>query len=112
MKNMNISKVLKYYRKSNGLSVNDVSAQLKDKNIKAANKTIYGWESGQTQPDADTLRVLCEIYRINNILETFGYIDDEHAPVKLTLFEEQLIMRYREKTQMQKAIHKLLDLEN
>lgn len=73
MKNPNIAKVLKEYRKQNHYSVEDVVFKLEEQNLPFATKTIYGWESGQTQPDADTLLVLCKIYKIDNILETFGY---------------------------------------
>ena len=49
MKNPVIAKMLKYYRKSNNLSVDDIAAYLDECGISVANKTIYGWESGQTQ---------------------------------------------------------------
>lgn len=46
MKNDNIAKKLKFYRKQNNLSVHDVACQLSiDQNV-VADKTIYGWESG------------------------------------------------------------------
>lgn len=73
MKNDNIAKKLKFYRKQNNLTVRDVASQLSvDQNI-VADKTIYGWESGQAQPDADILLKLCKIYHIDNILDAFGY---------------------------------------
>ena len=73
MKNAKISEVLKNYRKLNKLSVRDVSGILKEKSLNVAEKTIYGWESGQTQPNADTLLMLCEIYNIENIgCDPFG----------------------------------------
>ncbi len=50
MKNERIAEVLKKYRKKNNLTVHEVSVLLHDRCIKAADKTIYGWESGQTQP--------------------------------------------------------------
>ena len=68
MKNPNIAKVLKEYRKKNNYSVQDVSVMLKERSIKAAPKTIYGWESGQSSPSADILLTLCELYNIENIL--------------------------------------------
>lgn len=46
MKNPKISVMLKYYRKLNELSVQDVSNYLKKEGNPAATKTIYGWESG------------------------------------------------------------------
>ena len=42
MRNQNIAKVLKEYRKRNHLSVNDVSILLEDRSFTAAPKTIYG----------------------------------------------------------------------
>ena len=46
MKNPNIAKVLKEYRKLNHYSVEDVVIKLKDHNLPFAVKTVYGWESG------------------------------------------------------------------
>lgn len=110
MKNPNISKVLKTYRKLNHYSVNDLVVKLEDNNLPVAPKTVYGWESGQTQPDADTLLVLCKIYKIDNILTTFGY---EQAPDDLLLSEEErhLILQYRSHAEMQSAVKRLLDME-
>ena len=39
----------------NNLSVRDVTELLEEKSLKVAEKTVYGWESSATQPDADTL---------------------------------------------------------
>lgn len=108
MKNENISKVLKAYRKQNNYSVRDVAAKLKDNSLVVAEKTIYGWESGQTQPDADTLLVLCDIYNIDDILATFGYSDSENFHI--TKHEQSLIMNYRKHPELQDAIDKLLDV--
>lgn len=108
MKNEKISEVLKNYRKLNKLSVRDVSGLLKEKSLNVAEKTIYGWESGQTQPNADTLLMLCEIYNIENILSTFGYTNKE--PINLTKHEETLIKHYRKHPEIQDAVNKLLDV--
>ena len=72
MRNELIPKVLKEYRKRNHYSVKDVSNRLMEHDIDVAPKTIYGWESGQAQPTADTLLLLCEIYKIPDILNSFG----------------------------------------
>ena len=50
MKNEMIAKVLKELRKQNSLTVHDVVLKLSDKAINVADKTLYGWESGQAQP--------------------------------------------------------------
>ncbi len=111
MKNPHIAKVLKYYRKLNGLSVNEVSEILTKYEAPAAPKTIYGWESGSTQPDADTLMLLCEIYQIEDVLEAFGYKDQSSTSLTLTEHEKKLVLKYRELEDMQPAVDRLLDLE-
>lgn len=110
MKNPNIAKVLKEYRKLNHYSVEDVVLKLEEHHLPFATKTVYGWESGQTQPDADTLLVLCKIYRIDNILETFGYQQAEE-PLLLSEEEHSLIEKYRENKDMQNAVKKLLSID-
>lgn len=109
MKNENIAKVLKAYRRRNNLTVHQVSILLENQNIKAADKTIYGWESGQTQPNADTLLTLCDIYNIHNILGPFGYNRDLNF--NITKHEEELVKQYRRNPKLQKAVDKLLDIE-
>ncbi len=108
MKNQKIAAVLKQYRKLNEYSVNEVAIKLQTYSLKVAPKTIYGWESGQSQPDADTLLILCDIYHIDNILETFGY--SKVPAFHCTQFEKRLICAYREHPEMQKAVERLLDL--
>ena len=54
MKNPLIAERLKFYRKKNNLTIPQVSELLSETQPVAV-KTIYGWESGHTQPDADTL---------------------------------------------------------
>ena len=65
MKNPNIARALRYYRKMNNLSVDEVSDYLNAQNIPAKSKTIYGWENGNSQPNADTLMTLCGYYHID-----------------------------------------------
>ncbi len=110
MKNPNISRVLKAYRKLNHYSVSDIVLKLKSYNLPVAPKTVYGWESGQTQPDADTLLVLCKIYHIDNILGTFGYTDSMDG-LALSEEERKLIIHYRLHPEMQKAVKRLLDMD-
>lgn len=54
MRNQNIAKVLKEYRKRNHLSVNDVSILLEDRSFTAAPKTIYGGKADRQIQAADT----------------------------------------------------------
>lgn len=73
-----IASVLKARRKETGLSVEFVVSALSEKyNIQISAKTIYSYESGHRQPDADTLLALCKIYGIKDIFEAFGYKKEE-----------------------------------
>lgn len=110
MKNPNISKALKAYRKLNHYSVSDVVIRLQENHLSVAEKTIYGWECGRTQPDADTLLVLCKIYKIDNILETFGYYKAKDD-LLLSREERDLILKYRDNPDMQAAVKKLLNVD-
>ena len=102
MRNQNIAKVLKEYRKRNHLSVNDVSILLEDRSFTAAPKTIYGWESGQANPSADILLTLCDLYNITDILEAFGYDSNENFHV--TPSERTIIEAYRAHPEMHEAV--------
>ena len=109
MKNENIAKVLKKQRKLHNMSVKEVSKELEKRSIFVAEKTIYGWESGQSQPDADTFLILCDIYNIVNILEEFGYT--QKSDFVVTNSEQDLIVEYRKHPELHQAINKLLDIK-
>lgn len=65
-----ISYILKAKRKQLGLSVNEVLSRLQNEGVDISSpKTIYGWENGHRQPDADTFLVLCRIYNILSLKE-------------------------------------------
>ncbi len=54
--------ILKQLRKSAKLSVKQASDQLKQYGIDIASKTLYGYESGLSMPNADVFVALCNIY--------------------------------------------------
>lgn len=114
MGNTKIAEILKYYRKLNDMSVEDVSEELKGRNIVAAPKTIYGWESGRTSPAADTSMNLCKIYNITDVLAAFGYAGQDESLLLKDLNEEEkkVLLAYRNLPQMQPAVKKLLGVES
>lgn len=63
----NVSAILKEKRKELGLSVKTVIDELLSHGVDISDKTLYGWESGHRQPDADTFLVLCKIYGIDSL---------------------------------------------
>lgn len=106
MRNENIPKVLKEYRKKNHFTVKDVSLMLEERSFAVATKTIYGWESGQASPSADILLTLCELYNIPDVLNTFGYGCSENF--QATPRECSLIESYRAHPELQEAVDILL----
>lgn len=85
---INISSALKQLRKTSGYSAKDVTSTLSTYGIDISEKTLYGYESGISMPNADIFVVLCMIYKCDNPLDAFGGsgITDE---------EFLLIKRYR-----------------
>lgn len=110
MKKETIAEILKQNRKESNLSVKDVSDIFQNEyGIKVAEKTIYGWESAQNQPDADRLLQLCKIYNVDNVLNTFG-LSDEPEELSLTAFEKEMIKKYRSEPDIQEAVKRLLKM--
>ena len=111
MKNEQIGKMLKKYRKLNQLTVNDVMLELAEKyGLNVAEKTIYGWESNQAHPTTATFVALCDIYKINNISDIFSD-STEPKGFPITAEERHIIEQYRKNPDLQRVIRKLLDLE-
>lgn len=106
VKNKYIPMALKEYRKKNQYSVKDVSLMLQERSYDISPKTIYGWENGQSQPSADVLLTLCELYNVTNILSAFGY--EEPEEFHLTSQERALIKSYRAHPELQEAVNILL----
>lgn len=102
-----IAPVLKEKRKQLGLSVRTVAAQLHRWGIEVSEKTVYSWESGHRQPDADTLLALCRIYKIQS-LSTFFSEETSEFSVK----EQNHIKKYRALDGYGKeAVDTILDVE-
>lgn len=86
-----IAQKLKEYRKKNGVSINDVANRF-GKSV----KTIYAWETGRGQPDADTLIQLCLLYGISS----FSILHEDIASnvtedISLNKTEKNIISDFR-----------------
>ena len=57
-----IGSTLKKYRNEAKISVKQISDILISKGFKASEKTIYSWESGNSQPTPDALLIMCDSY--------------------------------------------------
>lgn len=61
-----IATILKQARKTARLSVKDTAARLNKNGIHLSAKTIYGYESGLSMPNADVFVALCQIYQYDS----------------------------------------------
>ena len=106
--NENIGKVLKYYRKLNKLSMDEVTQKLAEHNMHLSNKTDYGWENNQNPPSADKFLLLCDIYKISDINHSF--LNKDNKRLKLSSDEVLLLEHYRNMPEMQSAVRKILNM--
>lgn len=112
MKHTNLGSALRYYRKANHYTVQQIVDKLQEEyKVTLSTKTIYSWENNQNQPSADNLLILCKIYKITNILEALGYEGiPEQMPLILSDEEREIILKYRTRKYCNSAIRKLLDI--
>lgn len=87
-----IAKVLKDYRQRTGLSATEVVKRLSIYDRTISPKTLYGWESGHSQPDADSLLLLCNIYGIKDIMRAFGYSTPKESDTIITMPEKAKLL--------------------
>lgn len=91
-----IGSTLKKYRNEAKISVKQISDILINKGFKASEKTIYSWESGNSQPSPDALLIMCDAYGIKDILSAFGYDGyNKDGSIILNIDETDLIEKYR-----------------
>ena len=91
-----ISNFIKAKRKELNISINEAIDRLHSHGILISSKTLYGWESGHRQPDADAFIALCEIYGV----KSFSEIDNRYlqADPDLNPLERTHIQKYRRLT--------------
>ena len=101
----NISSLLKQLRKTSTYSATEVIEKLKAYNINISAKTLYGYESGLSMPNADVFVALCKIYKCDNPMAIFGGIS-------LVASETSIIEKYRLlDPQGQEHVNTVLDWE-
>lgn len=110
-----VGSILKKRRKELDLPVKYVLEQLKNMGVDISDKTLYGWENGHRQPDADVFLMLCKIYDINSIA---GLTKETLSENKLLSFsdenEKKLVELYRELNDegKEKLLTYAIDLED
>lgn len=68
-----IGETLKKCRLDANKTVKEISDLLISQGFKASEKTIYSWETGNSQPSPDALLIMCKAYGVTDVLGTFGY---------------------------------------
>ena len=81
-----IASAIKKMRVESGLTQKDIAERLGKKQ-----QTVASWESGQSQPDANTIFVLCDLCGVS-INEAFGY---QQTEASVTRRELSQIKKYR-----------------
>lgn len=88
-----IAKQLKAFRKAAGISAKDAAEAIEKKE-----NTVYAWESGQNQPDAETFLALCNLYHAD-ISEFFGTEPTSYSTeTQLSADEAELLELWRKAT--------------
>lgn len=92
-----VGNILKTRRKELDLPVKYVLEQLKNMGVNISDKTLYGWENGHRQPDADVFLMLCKIYEISSIAGLTKETSTENKLLSLSdENEKKLVELYRE----------------
>jgi transcriptional regulator with XRE-family HTH domain len=105
-----IGSVLRKERKRHGWTVNDVVIRLKEEyDLDVAEKTVYGWESDQSYPRTESLLILCELYRFEDIAE--GLLKAPSVgEFQITMDERDVILKYRRHPELQNVVKRVLDV--
>lgn len=64
-----LSEKLREKRRASGLKVQEVLDKLKEYEVFISDKTLYNWENGIRNPNADEFFALCEIYQVESLDE-------------------------------------------
>lgn len=73
-------------------------------------KTIYGYESGHRQPDADTLMAMCVIYGIDDVFSAFGYKDTDEEDIDESYERNDEVWRLRDELRTRPEMQVLFSL--
>ena len=93
---------IRKYREEIGISQKELAQK-----IGVSNGRVSNWEQGINRPDADMLAEICIVLNVSPSLLLDVHINDDFSDK-----ERKVINAYRCKKDMQKAVNKLLDIDN
>lgn len=89
-----IAQVLKQTRRDLGMSVPEVLQELDKRGLSLSDKTIYSWERGFRQPDADALLRLCDVYGIKSLSVFFSPSENDEGLARFSKDAKQVARVY------------------
>lgn len=92
---------IRKYREDRGISQKELAGMLG-----ISNNRVSNWEQGINRPDADILADICKALNVS----PSELLDVRLSPDDLNDIERKVIMAYRTKTDLQKAVRILLDI--
>lgn len=98
----NVQNNLSFY-----LSLKQISQKKLAEMLHVSQSAVTNWVKGKNSPDIETVAQICNILNIN-VTQLFGtdYVDE------FSLKERTLILHYRQRPDLQKAVDILLDLND
>lgn len=93
---------IRYFRELRGLNQKELASR-----IGVSNSRISNWEQGINRPDADILVLLCQALEVS----ADELLDMNVSNMQLTSDEQQVIIHYRNKPNLQQAVRILLGME-
>ncbi len=94
---------IRTYRENRGLNQKEFA-----KLIGVSNSRVSNWEQGINRPDADILVDICKALNVS----PSELLDVRLSSDELSDQERKVIMAYRTKTELQKAVNILLGIED
>ncbi len=93
---------IRKYREICGLSQKELAQR-----IGVSNSRVSNWEQGVNRPDADILAEICKALQVS----PSELLDVRLSPDDLSEQERKVVMAYRTKPDLRKAVHILLGIE-
>lgn len=104
--------VLRKYRESSGLSVDDVCSKLSSLGYKISPKTLYGYENDVSAPKISLFMTLCRIYEVPDLYNAFNVCPAPlSSSIDLTEHELIMLLAYRSHPETQPFVDRLLGIE-
>lgn len=85
---------LRSLREAQKMNAREVCERMSGMGFELSHKTLYGYETGQRMPNADTFMALCSIYQCKDIMGTFWDLKVDYSIP--TDEEWSLIEKYRQ----------------